>query len=91
MRVKSGSKRHLQDQPAVMSFNLFYRVCTLERVLVSFNAGFTVTVDFSIHCFIDEKFMVCTPHRLQCKAPHFPKHKFPIHTGRWLGLGGQQQ
>ena len=87
MEVKDTSRTSRLLCPLIC----FYRVCTLERVLVSFNAGFTVTVDFSIHCFIDEKFMVCTPHRLQCKAPHFPKHKFPIHTGRWLGLGGQQQ
>ena len=26
--------------------------------------------------------MVCTAHRLQCKTPHFPKHKFPIHATR---------
>ena len=24
--------------------------------------------------------MVCAAHRLQCKTPHFPKHKFPAHT-----------
>ena len=26
--------------------------------------------------------MFRTAHRLQCKTPHFPKHKFPIHTTR---------
>ena len=26
--------------------------------------------------------MVCTAHRLQCKVPHFPKHKYPMHTTR---------
>ena len=26
--------------------------------------------------------MDSTAHRLQCKTPHFPKHKFPIHATR---------
>ena len=26
--------------------------------------------------------MICTTHRLQCKTPHFPKHKFPAHATR---------
>ena len=26
--------------------------------------------------------MVCAPHRLQCRTPHFPKHKFPLHATR---------
>ena len=24
--------------------------------------------------------MVFTAHRLQCKTPRFPKHKFPVHA-----------
>ena len=28
------------------------------------------------------KFIVCTAHRLQCKTPHFPKRKFPVHATR---------
>ena len=26
--------------------------------------------------------MVCMAHRLQCKTPHFPKHKFHVHATR---------
>ena len=26
--------------------------------------------------------MVCTALRLQCKTPHFPKYKFPVHAAR---------
>ena len=28
------------------------------------------------------KFMVCMAHRMRCKTPHFPKHKFPVHGPR---------
>ena len=31
----------------------------------------------NILCCVYWKFMVCMGHRLQCKTPHFIKHKFP--------------
>ena len=43
--------------------DLFSNVCTVDEQF----------------CCVYGKFMVCTAHGLQCKTPHFPKHKFP-HT-----------
>ena len=37
-------------------------------------------VCLNIPRYVNRKFMVCTAHRLQCKTPHFPKHKFPTHA-----------
>ena len=39
-----------------------------------------VTVYFKCVWTFSVAYMVCTAHRLQCKTPHFPKHKFPVHA-----------
>ena len=33
------------------------------------------------HCVlhVQDIYQVCMAHKLQCKTPHFPKHKFPVH------------
>ena len=47
-----------------------------EMFVVS-NVGL-LQVRLKIPCCVYGKFMVCTGHRVQCKTPHFTKHKFPV-------------